>query len=187
MNATNNVASYALKFNQKIVLDSMNSSSESDEMASLIENENDEHRLNNVAGQGDDSYADQNFPSARKPGSLCFVYTLTLLSAIGGFLFGYDTGVISGAMILIQPIFGLSTLWTELIVSITIGAAALFAMLGGVFNSYLGRKPTILIASTVFTVGAIVMGVANDKEVLLVGRLIVGIGIGMIFISKSLY
>ena len=60
-----------------------------------------------------------------------FVYTLTFLSAIGGFLFGYDTGVVSGAMILLKDDFRLNSLWQELVVSVTIAAAALFAMVGG--------------------------------------------------------
>lgn len=50
-----------------------------------------------------------------------FVYALTLLSAMGGFLFGYDTGVISGAMILLRDYFKLNSIWQELIVSVTVG------------------------------------------------------------------
>ena len=125
------------------------------------------------------AYTDgESHTDVTKEPSQCFVYVLTFLSAIGGFLFGYDTGVISGAMILIQDVFNLDTLWKELIVSITIGAAALFAIVGGALNTRLGRKPTILGASFVFTIGAIVLGAANTKEVLLIGRFIVGIGIG---------
>lgn len=50
------------------------------------------------------------------------VFLLTILSAIGGFLFGYDTGVVSGAMLQIQddPRISPNTLWTELIVSVTV-------------------------------------------------------------------
>ena len=51
------------------------------------------------------------------------VFLLTMLSAIGGFLFGYDTGVVSGAMLQIadDPRINLDTVWTELIVSVTVG------------------------------------------------------------------
>ena len=50
------------------------------------------------------------------------VFLLTMLSAIGGFLFGYDTGVVSGAMLQIadDPRINLDTVWTELIVSVTV-------------------------------------------------------------------
>jgi SP family myo-inositol transporter-like MFS transporter 13 len=107
-----------------------------------------------------------------------FVYLLTFLSAIGGFLFGYDTGVVSGAMILLRDEFQLSFLWQELVVSITIGAAALFALIGGFLNELLGRKPVIVISSFVFTLGAVLLGLAYNREMLLAGRAIVGVGIG---------
>ena len=107
-----------------------------------------------------------------------YVYFLTAFAAIGGFLFGYDTGVISGAMILIKEEFGLSSFWQELIVSVTIGAAILGALLGGFLNHRLGRKPLLGASAMVFTVGAVVMGVAHSREILLIGRLTVGFGIG---------
>ena len=107
-----------------------------------------------------------------------FVYYLTFLSAIGGFLFGYDTGVISGAMLLIREKFNLSSFWQELVVSATIGAAALFALVGGYVNNLFGRKPTILVASCVFTAGALMLGGCNSTGLLLAGRIVVGVGIG---------
>ena len=69
-------------------------------------------------------------------------------------------------------------LWHQLIVSITIGAAFLFALLSFIPSQVLGRKVTILTASVIFAVGSVVMGIADNKEVLLIGRLIVGIAIG---------
>ena len=48
----------------------------------------------------------------------------------------------------------------------------------GVLSQKVGRKISILVASVVFTIGSVVMGVANNKEILLVGRLIVGAAIG---------
>ena len=63
-------------------------------------------------------------------------------------LYRYDTGVVSGAMLLIEddPDIQPNTLWKELIVSATVGAAWLFALIGGPMNEYFGRKPTILLA-----------------------------------------
>lgn len=107
-----------------------------------------------------------------------FVYVLTFFSALGGFLFGYDTGVISGAMILLRNEFTLSSVWQELIVSVTVGAAALFAIVGGCLNDRTGRRPVIMAASVIFTVGALCMGIARDRYLLLAGRVVVGAGIG---------
>lgn len=112
-----------------------------------------------------------------------WLIALTCISAIGGALFGYDTGVVSGAMILIDERFHLTHFWHELIVSVTVAAAAVSALASGVLNDWLGRKKVMLLAAVVFTAGAVVMGAANSKEMLLVGRLIVGLGIGEIMID----
>lgn len=107
-----------------------------------------------------------------------FVYVLAFFSALGGFLFGYDTGVVSGAMLLLKKEMSLTALWQELLVSSTVGAAALSSLSGGSLNGWLGRRVCILVASFIFSVGGIVLSVAPDKVVLLVGRIIVGLGIG---------
>ncbi|XP_048252931.1 proton myo-inositol cotransporter-like [Haliotis rufescens] len=116
-----------------------------------------------------------------------FIYILTFFAALGGFLFGYDTGVISGAMILLRNAFNLSSVWQELIVSVTIGAAAIFALVGGFLNDRLGRRPVIMIASLIFTLGSICMGIAKDKFALLSGRIVVGAGIGLTSTTIPMY
>lgn len=107
-----------------------------------------------------------------------FVYVLAAFSALGGFLFGYDTGVISGAMLLLKRELDLSAMWQELLISSTVAAAALSALLGGFLNGLFGRRVCILLASFFFTVGGIVLSAAPGKEALLAGRLIVGVGLG---------
>lgn len=107
-----------------------------------------------------------------------FVYVLAAFSALGGFLFGYDTGVISGAMLLLKRELDLSALWQEVLISSTVAAAALSALLGGFLNGLFGRRVCILLASFFFAVGGIVLSTAPGKEVLLTGRLIVGVGLG---------
>lgn len=107
-----------------------------------------------------------------------FVYVLAVFSALGGFLFGYDTGVISGAMLLLKRELDLSALWQEVLISSTVAAAALSALLGGFLNGLFGRRVCILLASFFFTVGGIVLSTAPGKEAFLTGRLIVGVGLG---------
>lgn len=124
-------------------------------------------------------------------------------SSSGGFLFGYDTGVVSGAMLLIDKRFHLTPFWHELIVASTIGAAAVAAALGGLLSEAIGRRPVLIIASLVFTAGAVVMAASTDKFVLLggrdcyfvlflfcyflVGRVIVGLGIGLAAMAVPMY
>lgn len=111
-----------------------------------------------------------------------YVWVLTFFAAIGGFLFGYDTGVVSGAMLLLKDEFSLSSIWQELIVSVTIGAAAVFSFLSGFLNDSFGRKFVTILASFVFTVGSLILGIAQNKEMLLIGRAILGAGIGKQFV-----
>ncbi|KAM3859053.1 proton myo-inositol cotransporter-like [Diretmus argenteus] len=116
-----------------------------------------------------------------------FIYVLAAFSALGGFLFGYDTGVISGAMLLLKKELNLSALWQEVLISSTVAAAALCALLGGFLNGLLGRRGCILLASCFFTVGGIVLSAAPSKEVLLVGRLLVGVGLGIASMTVPVY
>ncbi|XP_028285737.1 proton myo-inositol cotransporter-like isoform X2 [Parambassis ranga] len=123
-------------------------------------------------------------PDASTP---VFIYVLAFFSALGGFLFGYDTGVVSGAMLLLKKEMNLSALWQELLVSSTVGAAALSAVSGGSLNGWLGRRICILIASFIFSVGGLILSLAQDKEVLLVGRITVGLGIGIASMTVPVY
>eukprot|EP00092_Neocalanus_flemingeri_P039647 GFUD01043179.1.p1 GENE.GFUD01043179.1~~GFUD01043179.1.p1 ORF type:complete len:609 (+),score=148.19 GFUD01043179.1:53-1879(+) len=122
------------------------------------------------------------------------LYFSIFLSAIGGFLFGYDTGVIAGAMPLVEKTPGFfpadkkdSDDWVALITAITVGVAFIFSFVGGWLTDKFGRRPAILFASLVFTAGAVVMGAAPTKEILLVGRIIVGMGIGVASMSVPVY
>lgn len=129
-------------------------------------------------------FSSNQIQSSRTPRRLRL---LTFLSAIGGFLFGYDTGVVSGAMVLIRKEWGLSNLWQELIVSATILSAFFNALLGGVLAERMGRRPTILLASFMFLLGSIVMAVAPGRGILLFGRLVVGSGVGLASNTIPLY
>ncbi|XP_065313731.1 proton myo-inositol cotransporter-like isoform X2 [Gordionus sp. m RMFG-2023] len=116
-----------------------------------------------------------------------FVYIITIFAAIGGFLFGYDTGVISGAMLLLKDNFNLNSLWQETIVSATIGAAIIFALIGGILNDIIGRKMTIMIASIIFISGSMCLAFALSEVSLIIGRTILGCGIGLASMSVPIY
>ena len=142
-----------------------------------------ENSVCNVQVSDASTNAPQNepIPEARPvlpAASPLFVYILTFLSTIGGFLFGYDTGVVSGALILVRNDFSLTTVWQELFVSITIAFAAIFAFLAGPCNERFGRRPVVIAASAVFTVGALILAMAFNKWMLLAGRAVLGMGIG---------
>jgi len=113
---------------------------------------------------------------------------LVVISAIGGFLFGYDTGVISGAMIPIKRQFHLSYEYQEVIVSITLVGAVIGASSSAFLNDRLGRRMVLLVASIAFIVGSIIMCVSLVVWLIIIGRFVVGLGIGIVacLISYSL-
>jgi sugar porter (SP) family MFS transporter len=104
-----------------------------------------------------------------------------------GGLFGYDQGVISGALHGIRATFSLSALLVEVVTSwVTLGA--LFgALAGGELADRIGRKRTVLIAGAMFTLGALVQALAPDTVILVAGRLIVGAGVGVAAVAAPLY
>ena len=113
------------------------------------------------------------------------VYVISFFSIIGGFLFGYDTGVIAGALLELDKDFPLDTTKKELVVSVTVAAAAIGAIAGGPLNEMAGRKKTIMVASVIFAVGAVLMASAPLTSwgwyIVLIGRFIVGLGIGELY------
>ena len=78
----------------------------------------------------------------------------------------------------VNEVFDLSYFWHGLTVSVTVGAAAVASLIGGPLSEILGRKIILISSAVVFTVGAILLSVSGSKEVLLVGRVVVGLGVG---------
>ncbi|KAK3767612.1 hypothetical protein RRG08_003873 [Elysia crispata] len=108
------------------------------------------------------------------------IYYLAMCATVGGALFGYDTGIINGANLLVKKDFDLTDAWIEHIVSSAVGAAAVFSLMSGVIADAVGRKVSIMGAAVVFTAGGILMGFASSKWMLLYGRLAVGAAIGVV-------
>nr|XP_005173513.2 proton myo-inositol cotransporter-like [Danio rerio] len=90
-------------------------------------------------------------------------------------------------MLLLKRDMNISALWQELLVSGTVAAAAVSALLGGCLNGLFGRRVCILTASFTFAIGGIVLGSAPNKEALLVGRLILGLGLGIASMTVPVY
>ena len=125
--------------------------------------------------------------SARQGESTGFVYIAAAIAALGGLLFGYDTGVISGALIFVQKSFALSTFHQELVVSVVLVGAAVGSLGGGNLADHIGRKTNLLITSVIFILGAIICAAAGSEITLIVGRTIVGLGIGLASSTVPLY
>ncbi|WP_129114554.1 sugar porter family MFS transporter [Halegenticoccus tardaugens] len=125
-----------------------------------------------------------------------FVYVTAALAALNGLLFGFDTGVISGAFLYIQDAFDMSSLlWIStssamiegLVVSGALVGAAFGAAVGGNLADRWGRRRLILVGALVFFLGSLTMAVAPTLEILIAGRILDGIAIGFASIVGPLY
>ena len=104
---------------------------------------------------------------------------LVSIATIGGFLFGYDTSIIAGAQLYFENDWPhITDSQIAFIVSIALIGAAIGALFSGWLSDRFGRKPVIMVADVLFTAGSIVMAVAPTIAWLMVGRLIIGLGIG---------
>src|SRR3954452_1868573 len=100
------------------------------------------------------------------------------IAGLGGLLFGYDTGVIAGALLFIKPDFHLGAFDAGLVVSAVPIGAVFGAAFSGRLSDGWGRREAIMFASVIFAVGALGSAFAPDMAVLVAARSVVGVAIG---------
>ncbi len=123
----------------------------------------------------------------KKPKMGVWLLLVGAVIMLAGLLFGYDQGVIAGALDGIQKSFGASTTMIQIITSwVTLGALV-GALVAGVLADKLGRRVTILLAAILFTIGALLEALAPGTTVLVIGRLVVGFGVGVASVAAPLY
>lgn len=108
-------------------------------------------------------------------------------AAIAGLLFGYDTGVISSAILFIKAEFPITTFQEELIIAIVSCGAILGAICGGPLSDRLGRKKVVLASSILFIFSSISIAWAPTINILIFGRLLIGIAVGVSSATAPLY
>ena len=125
----------------------------------------------------------------RKTKERCTPYLLFVIfvAALSGFLFGYYTGIISGALIFQTPAFQLSIIEQGMVVSFILLGAILGALIAGFLADRFGRKRTMMITAVIFVIGAIIICLSDSLEMLLLGRLISGLGVGVVSVVTPLY
>ncbi|AWS00393.1 sugar porter family MFS transporter [Metallosphaera hakonensis JCM 8857 = DSM 7519] len=124
-------------------------------------------------------------PQRSKEGT--FIVIATIITAIGSLLFGYDTGVISGAILFIKVQFSLSPAEEGFVVSAVLIGALVGAITGGPFTDRLGRKKVIIYSGVLFIIGALVPAIAVNVPMLVSGRIIAGLGVGTASFASPLY
>ncbi|HEY5320871.1 MAG TPA: sugar porter family MFS transporter [Galbitalea sp.] len=115
------------------------------------------------------------------------VIALAVAGAIGGFLFGFDSSVVNGAVDPITKQFHLTQTLTGLAVASALLGCAIGAVLGGRIGDRFGRIPTMVVAAVLFFVSAIGAGVSADVWLLILWRLVGGLGIGIASVVAPAY
>ncbi|CAN4116091.1 unnamed protein product [Withania somnifera] len=116
-----------------------------------------------------------------------YAFACSLLASMTSVLLGYDTGVMSGAVIYIKEDLKISDVEIEILVG-TINIYSLVgAAIAGRTSDWIGRRYTIILASAIFFVGAILMGFATNYWFLMFGRFVAGIGVGYALMIAPVY
>jgi sugar porter (SP) family MFS transporter len=110
-----------------------------------------------------------------------------IFGALGGLNWGYDTGVISAALLYINDDFGLSPLMSAWVVSSLIVGAIIGAAVGGRLNDALGRWKVLMITALIFTVGPFGLAFAPDPSVLVIFRFVLGLSAGAAAVTLPVY
>jgi major inositol transporter-like SP family MFS transporter len=116
-----------------------------------------------------------------------YLVKLTIISTLGGLLFGYDTGVISGALLYMRTDLQLTSLSEGVVVSSLLFGAMFGALLGGKAADVLGRKGSLLVCSILFLVGALASATAPNVGLMVVARVILGLAVGAASVTVPLY
>ena len=126
--------------------------------------------------------------STNKPNtSLKYVIMISVIAAIGGLLFGYDTAVIAGAIGSIQTIFDLSPALTGWAASSAIWGCIIGVIFAGVLSDKYGRKKTLILSAILFAISSIGSSIPNNLTQFVSARLLGGVGVGIASMLSPMY
>ncbi|GEQ03067.1 MULTISPECIES: sugar porter family MFS transporter [Staphylococcus] len=100
------------------------------------------------------------------------------LGALGGLLYGYDMGVISGALLFIEDDIPLNSFTEGLVVASMLVGAIFGSGASGPMSDRLGRRRVVFIIAIIYIVGALILALAPSMPVLVIGRLVIGLAVG---------
>jgi sugar porter (SP) family MFS transporter len=146
------------------------------------------HHHDTVRVEQDDLRVERN-DDRQDPGRIHRqVVAASIITALGGLLFGYDTGVVSGALLFLKKDFGgLSSFQQELVTSLLLVGAMVGALAAGRVADVVGRRPTILATALIFVVGVLLAAFAPAYWTLILARFVIGLAVGSASMSVPLY
>ena len=123
----------------------------------------------------------------KKNVNIGYLVFLSFVAALGGFLFGYDTAVISGTIAQVTVLFHLDTLQQGWYVGCALIGSIVGVLFAGVLSDKFGRKLTMVLSAVLFSTSAIGCAICANFDELVVYRIIGGVGIGVVSIISPLY
>lgn len=140
--------------------------------------------------KSNDILKDQDFPpvfSQEKKGNIIYVYLVSVVAAVGGLLFGFDTGVISGAIPFVSEHFNLNAHQEGFTVSNLVIGCIIGACFAGVLSDRYGRKKILILSALFFTVSAILSALPRTITDLIIARFIGGLAVGTASVLSPMY
>lgn len=116
-----------------------------------------------------------------------FMFKIACLVSLGGILYGYDVGVISGALLFIKNAIPMTDLQIGLIVGAVLGGGLIGTLLAGPLGDKFGRRFLLMIASLVFIIGVLNVLIAHTFFLIFSARIFLGVGVGIVSVAVPLY
>ena len=129
----------------------------------------------------------KHFKTEKSPEKLRYVVLISLVAALGGLLFGFDTAVISGTINFIQPYFGLTEAGLGWTVSSLLFGCVAGVFLAGKAGDHFGRKKVLMLAALLFLISAVGSASAHSLFFFLISRILGGIAVGVASILSPMY
>jgi len=116
-----------------------------------------------------------------------YVLMITFISAMGGYLFGFDFAVISGALPFLKTEFGLNEYWEGFTTASLALGCILGCLVASEFTQRKGRKPALMAAALIFLISSVSMALASSLSWFIISRFFAGVGVGMASMLSPMY
>jgi SP family xylose:H+ symportor-like MFS transporter len=124
---------------------------------------------------------------AEGKGNIVYVMLVCMVAALGGLLFGYDTGVINGAIGPLKAHFVLDANWAGWATGCALVGCAVGAAIAGVLSDWLGRKKVLILSAILFLISAVGTALPKNITTFIIYRIIGGLGVGAASMSSPMY
>ncbi len=126
-------------------------------------------------------------PAGISAAARAYTYRITVVAALGGLLFGFDTAIINGAVVFLKNQFGWTDIQTEIAASSLLLGCVLGASIAGALSDWLGRRRMLLASAALFAISSLATALPNSLVQFCAARLVAGIAIGVASMLSPLY